>query len=565
MKPLETLALDAMDLSTPDFWTLPIAEREGAFQRLRREDPIRHFKEIDYIPGLPVGEGFYAITRHADILEMSRQPEIFCSSRGATSINDLPTEMLEFYGSMINMDDPRHARLRGIVSRSFTPRVMQNLMDDVQRVAVEVIERIRPMGGCDFVTEVSQPMPLKIICDMMGIPESQYGFVLAKSNIILSSGDPEYIPEGSDLIAAFMTAGAELAAMMSELGAHKRQHPGDDLTSALVTAEVDGEHLSDQELASFFILLLAAGNETTRTAISQGLIALCDHPAQRAAWGAEFEALAPTAVEEIVRWATPVVFMRRTATRDVTVGGHDFKAGDKVILFYNSANRDERVFPDPYRFDLRRDPNFHVGFGGPGPHFCLGAHLARREITVMFRELFQRVPDIHVSGEPEPPALRLHQRHQASRRRVHGSGTELASAYRKRAASRSARSRGPGSVEGHLLPGYAAPDDTVRLAAPSESRRCPGSGRGCARGDGSHRQRRVHRAEWPSLRQLLRRRGVVLRRVSRQLRNRAESARPRDYRSAARRRWRRHQVAPGSASAAVDGRRNRRAPPKSRG
>ncbi len=401
MKPVETIPLDALDLASPEFWAEPIEVREGAFQMLRRADPIRHFKEIDYIPGLPVGSGFYAITRHADILEISRQPELFCSGQGATSINDLPVDMLEFYGSMINMDDPRHARLRGIVSRSFTPRVMQNLMEDVQRVAVDVLERVRSMGRCDFVTEVSQPMPLKIICEMMGIPESQYAFVLAKSNVILSSGDPEFIPEGSDLIQAFIGAGAELAGMMSDVAAHKRRHPGEDLTSALVTAELDGEKLSDQELASFFILLLAAGNETTRNAITHGVVALATYPEQRAIWAADFEAVAPTAVEEIVRWATPVGFMRRTATRDVAVGGHQFSAGDKTILFYNSGNRDERVFPDPYRFDVRRDPNFHVGFGGPGPHFCLGAHLARREITVMFRELFQRFPHLQVVGAPD--------------------------------------------------------------------------------------------------------------------------------------------------------------------
>jgi len=394
MKPIEPASLDSIELSTPEFWARPIPEREGLFQKLRREDPTRKFKEIDFIPGLAVGDGFYAITRHADILEMSRQPELFCSGRGATSINDMPTEMLEFYGSMINMDDPRHGRLRGIVSRSFTPRVMATLMDDVQRTAVDVIQRVRGMGSFDFVTEVSMRMPLKIICELMGVPESQYDFVLAKSNVILSSGDPEYIPEGADLIQAFMTAGAELAGMMADVGAHKRRHPGNDLASALVTAELDGEHLTDQELASFFILLLAAGNETTRNAITHGVLALRDHPEQRAAWAADFEAVAPTAVEEIVRWATPVVFMRRTATRDVVVGEHHYHAGDKCILFYNSANRDERVFPDPYRFDVRRDPNFHVGFGGPGPHFCLGAHLARREITVMFRELFRGLPDL---------------------------------------------------------------------------------------------------------------------------------------------------------------------------
>ena len=172
MKPVEPASLDAIELSTPEFWEKSLPEREGAFLKLRREDPIRKFKEIDFIPGLPVGDGFYAITRHADILEISRQPELFCSGRGATSINDLPTEMLEFYGSMINMDDPRHARLRGLVSKSFTPRVMQTLMDDVQRTAVDVLERIRPLGSCDFVTEVSMRLPLKIICQMMGIPAS---------------------------------------------------------------------------------------------------------------------------------------------------------------------------------------------------------------------------------------------------------------------------------------------------------------------------------------------------------------------------------------------------------
>ncbi len=401
MKPIEPASLDDVDLSNIMFWSLPIPEREGSFRTLRREDPTRKFKEIDFIPGIPVGDGFHAITRHADILEMSRQPEVFCSGKGATSINDMPTEMLEFYGSMINMDDPRHARLRGIVSRSFTPRVMATLMEDVQRTAVEVIERVRGMGSFDFVTEVSMRMPLKIICEMMGVPESQYDFVLAKSNIILSSGDPEYIPEGADLIQAFMTAGAELAGMMGDVATHKRRSPGSDLASALVTAEVDGEHLSDQELASFFILLLAAGNETTRNAITHGLVALRDYPEQRAVWAADFEGVAPTAVEEIVRWATPVIFMRRTATRDAIVGGHQYHAGDKCILFYNSANRDEAVFDDPYRFDVRRDPNFHVGFGGPGPHFCLGAHLARREITVMFRELFQRLPAIAIVGEPD--------------------------------------------------------------------------------------------------------------------------------------------------------------------
>jgi cytochrome P450 len=179
------------------------------------------------------------------------------------------------------------------------------------------------------------------------------------------------------------------------------QKPTDDLTSALVNAEIEGERLSDQELGSFFVLLVVAGNETTRNAISHGMKALCDHPDQRALWMADFEGLAPTAVEEIVRWATPVIHFRRTATRDTEIGGQKISAGEKVVLWYNSGNRDEDVFADPFRFDLTRSPNEHVGFGGPGPHHCLGAHLARREITLMFRELFQRLPGLEIVGEPE--------------------------------------------------------------------------------------------------------------------------------------------------------------------
>jgi cytochrome P450 len=389
----------AIDLSQLDFWTRPWAEREAGFATLRRERPIAFFEEPE-IPFLPKGRGFYAITRHADILEISRQPEVFCSSQGATSIPDMPAEMNEFYGSMINMDDPRHQHLRGIVSRRFTPKMVQAVMDDVERVTSRVIDAAIDKGAIDFVTEIAAPMPLIIICNMMGIPESEHGLVFDKSNIILSGGDPEFIPEDANPIAAFMEAGAALANVVRELARYRVKHPADDLTSALVNTELDGERLSDDEIASFFILLAVAGNETTRTAISHGMVALEQHPEQARAWRNDFETLAPTAVEEIVRWATPVIFMRRTATRDVVLSGEQLRAGDKTILFYNSANRDEAVFEEPFRFDLRRAPNPHVGFGGPGPHFCLGAHLARREITVMFRELFRRLPDIRIAGEP---------------------------------------------------------------------------------------------------------------------------------------------------------------------
>jgi cytochrome P450 len=243
---------------------------------------------------------------------------------------------------------------------------------------------------------------LAVICDMMGIAPDRYDEVFNHSNVILSQGDPEYIPEGVDPLAALLGAGAGLAAIMNETADGRRGCDGQDLTSLLVNAEVDGEHLSDDELASFFVLLCVAGNETTRNAISWGLHYLTENQDQRAVWLADIDGVTPTAVEEIVRMASPVTHFRRTVTTDgVRLGDHEFAAGEKVVLWYNSANRDEAVFEDPDRFDVRRDPNPHVGFGGPGPHFCLGAHLARREVGVMFRHLLTRLPDIHSTAQPD--------------------------------------------------------------------------------------------------------------------------------------------------------------------
>jgi methyl-branched lipid omega-hydroxylase len=278
--------------------------------------------------------------------------------------------------------------------------MIKNFEDQVSVAATQIVDEVIDKGECDFVTEVAARLPLKIICDMMGVPESDYDFVFTRSNVILGATDPEYVPEGGDIAQALLAAGAELAQMVTELGQHRMKEPTDDLTSALVNANVEGEHLTEPELASFFILLVVAGNETTRNAISHGMKLLTDNPDQRKLWAEDFEGVTPTAIEEIVRVASPVIFMRRTATQDTTLGGRPVKEGDKLILYYWSANRDAEVFDDPFRFDVRRDPNPHVGFGGPGPHFCLGAHLARREITVMYRELFRRLPDIEAAGEP---------------------------------------------------------------------------------------------------------------------------------------------------------------------
>jgi len=399
MQPRSIVPLDRIWLSDPQFWVRPVEEREGAFATLRRKRPVSYHEELD--TGLfPRGPGYWALAKHADVLLVSRQPEIFCSGRGS-NIGDLPEPFLEFFGSMINMDDPRHARLRRIVSRGFTPRMIQRLEDQVQQLAAAIVDRVCEMGSCDFVTEIAAALPLEIICNLMGIPKSEEKFVFDRTNAILGAGDPEYTSDPSRIVPDLLRAGAELARLVQDLGHYRLKHPTDDLTSALVSAEVDGERLTDAELGSFFVLLVVAGNETTRNAISHGLLALSEHPDQRALWQADFEAIAPTAVEEIVRWATPVIHFRRTATQDTEVRGQTIRAGEKVVLWYCSANRDEEVFPDPYRFDVRRSPNPHVGFGGPGPHFCLGAHLARREITVMFRELFRRMPDIRVNGRPD--------------------------------------------------------------------------------------------------------------------------------------------------------------------
>ena len=337
------------------------------------------------------------------MLDASRQPELFCSGKGS-NIGDMPEPFLEFFGSMINMDDPRHARMRRIVSKGFTPRHLAGLQESVEQRAKVIVDELIEKGKVDFVTEVAATLPLAIICDMMGIPESQHEFVFSRTNVILGAGDPEYAPSDdiNDVVMALLTAGSELSQLVTELGAERRANPTDDLTSALVNADVDGELLDDTELGSFFVLLVVAGNETTRNAISHGMHQLTVNPDEKAKWIADFEGVAPTAVEEIVRWASPVIHFRRTVTRDgAQLGDHTFSEGDKVVLFHNSANRDEAVFTDPYRFDVARDPNPHTGFGGPGPHFCLGAHLARREITVMFRELLTRVPDIAAVGEPD--------------------------------------------------------------------------------------------------------------------------------------------------------------------
>jgi cytochrome P450 len=404
--PTTTLGLDDIRLGDIELWKRP--DREGIFAKLRDEAPMSFHAEPDYVDPetgielMPPGPGFWAVTRFDDVMHVSRDPELFHSAP-STTVGDIPPDIAEWLGSMINMDAPKHTKMRLIVNRGFTPKQIAGIADNIREQARAIVDRVAPLGECDFVSEVAAALPLGIICDMLGIRREDQQRIFELTNVILGVGDPEYVSSVTDL----MSAGMELFQYGLDLAEQRLREPADDIVTKLMHAEIEdedegGRHkLTASELGSFFLLLVVAGNETTRTAISHGLVALTDNPAQREAWQGDFEAVAPSAVDEIVRWATPVISFRRTASRDTVVGGQAIKAGDKVVMYYNSANRDERHFADPHTFDVRRTPNDHVGFGAGGPHFCLGANLARLEIKVMFEEIFRRLPDIRATGEPD--------------------------------------------------------------------------------------------------------------------------------------------------------------------
>ena len=397
---LPHVPLSDINLSNPEFWLQDRAWRYGAFKTLRDEDPYRFFEEWEFENSpIPRGPGYFALTRHDDIWHVSRHPELFCSGKGS-NIGDLTVELNEFFGSMINMDDPKHFRLRSIVSRGFAPREIKRVEEYVvsraKIVVDDVLERF-PGGQCDFVEEIASRFPLEIICEMMGIPESDYKQILTWTNTILGVGDPELVTGLDDLL----NAGLSMFNYAQALGEDRIKNPVDDITSVMMQAEVDGERLTAQEFGSFFILLVVAGNETTRNAISHGMKLLTDNPDQRKIWFDNFETHTKSAVEEIVRYATPVIHFRRTVTQDTDINGFPVKEGQKVVMWYASGNRDERVYTNPEMFDVRRDIQPpQVGFGAGGPHFCLGANLARREIAVMFDEIRRRLPTLQITGEP---------------------------------------------------------------------------------------------------------------------------------------------------------------------
>jgi cholest-4-en-3-one 26-monooxygenase len=370
-------------------------QRGGAphdqFTWLRRNAPV-YWHEHGGEPGWP---GFWAITRHADIAHISRHPEIFSSSRRLVLFAETPEDQIEMQRlMMLNMDPPQHTRQRSFVNRGFTPRMIGRLAKHVREICDTLIDEVAPRGEADFVTDIAAPLPLQVICELVGAPSQDRDRIFELSNKLVGYDDPEFRSTPEEGIEA----AAEIYAYAHELAESRRAQPADDIVTRLLQPDDAGEVLTTDEFDLFFLLLTVAGNETTRNAASGGMLAFFEHPGQWQRLLAD-PALIPTAAEEIVRWVSPVNLFRRTAIRDTELGGQAIAEGDKVVVFYASANRDESVFDAPQEFDIARDPNPHVGFGGGGPHFCLGRHLAALELRVLLQTLAERMPDIEPDGE----------------------------------------------------------------------------------------------------------------------------------------------------------------------
>jgi cholest-4-en-3-one 26-monooxygenase len=356
------------------------------FDTLRRDAPLYFHPE-------PNGSGFWCVVRYHDLEQISRDVHQFSSEGGITLFEQAEEELEQQRMMMLMMDPPRHTKLRLLVNKGFTPRMIERLHDRIRQAAVDIVDKVAERGECDFVVDVAAELPLQVIAEMMGVPQEDRHKVFEWSNRLIGSEDPEYAVSVEDATGAAV----EMFSYAHDLAAAKRANPGDDIISALLAAEVDGERLTDVEFDLFFELLAVAGNETTRNLISHGMLALVENPDQRALLLAD-PSLLPSAVDEMLRYASPVMYMRRTAQRDVELHGQHIQQGDKVALWYIAANHDPAVFTDPHRFDIRRDPNDYLAFGGGGPHFCLGSHLAKLEIRVMFEELLTRLPDIELNG-----------------------------------------------------------------------------------------------------------------------------------------------------------------------
>lgn len=364
-----------------------------AFSLLRHEAPAFWQEETD-------GPGFWAVTRYHDVVAVNREVDTYSSGLRGSLLVEPPDEagIETMRLLMVNMDPPIHTRHRRLVNKGFTPRMVSQLEERIVWRANEILDRVCERGECDLVTEVSSELPLQVIAELLGVPEEDRHLVFDWSNRMIGRDDPEY-----GVTEEYATAAAmELYAYADELTAKKRAEPGEDLLSILSHAEIDGDKLSQMDIDVFFLLLAVAGNETTRNLISHGVLALAEHPDERRRL-LDDPSLLPGAIEEMLRYASPVMHFRRTARQDTEIAGQKIREGDKVVFWHISANRDETVFEDPMRFDVGRSPNEHVAFGGGGPHFCLGANLARMEIKVMFTELLRRMPDFEVAG----PVARL--------------------------------------------------------------------------------------------------------------------------------------------------------------
>ncbi len=386
------------DLGSLDFWAQTAPERDRTFAALRREAPVSRHAPPEDILGVGEQDEYWAVVRYEDIRAVSRDPRTFCSGQGV-QFGDAPPEILEASQSFLAMDAPRHTKLRGLVSAAFTPRQVARIEEGIRANARRIVEEAAPAGGGNFVELIAKRLPLVTISDMIGVPDADRERVVAAADTLVNASDPEVFgdrPPVEVLGEALWT----LTEFATALAAHRERQPSDDLMTALVQSEVDGDRLTHAEIAAFFVLLSVAGNDTTRHTTSHAMRALTTDSGQRSILLADLEQTMPTAVEEFVRWATPVLTFRRTATRDATIGEQPIAQGEKVVLFYQSGNRDEEAFEDPWRFDVRRDPNHHVGFGGGGPHYCLGASLARTQLRSLFTELLTRLPDLE-AGEPE--------------------------------------------------------------------------------------------------------------------------------------------------------------------
>jgi len=392
-------AYDPIDLSSRAFWSTTAQERERSFAVLRAERPVSWHPPVeDALMTDPDDRGYWAITRRADIVTVSRNNEVFLSGKGVIFEN-VPEELLEASQSFLAMDPPRHTFLRKLVSAAFTPRQVRRIEDSIKANAKTIVEELSAAGsGVDFVDHCAKELPIRTLSDMVGIPESERQHVAHAADAMVSWADSVYL-DGRNPMEVLFEAQMYIHQVAGMLAAERREHPDDDLFSSLVNAEVDGDRLADTDVAAFFVLLSVAANDTTRQTTSHAMKALTDFPDQRAWLLEDFDNRIGGAIEEFIRWATPVMTFRRTAATDFELGGQTIRASEKAVMFYPSGNWDTEVFDHPERFDLSRSPNPHVGFGGGGVHFCLGAHVARAQLRAIFGELLRQLPDIQ-AGDP---------------------------------------------------------------------------------------------------------------------------------------------------------------------